>query len=38
MLTKSSSNGTSAPMSEDTVDGYPHQIWWNADGETVVES
>jgi poly(hydroxyalkanoate) depolymerase family esterase len=28
----------SHPMSEGTVDGYPHQIWWNADGETVVES
>jgi len=28
----------SAPMSEGTVDGYPHQIWWNADRETVVES
>jgi poly(hydroxyalkanoate) depolymerase family esterase len=28
----------SDPMSEDTVDGHPHQIWWNADGETVVES
>ncbi len=28
----------SAPMSEGTVDGYPRQIWWNADGETVVES
>jgi hypothetical protein len=28
----------SAPMAEATVDGYPHQIWWNADGETVVES
>jgi poly(hydroxyalkanoate) depolymerase family esterase len=27
-----------APMSEATVDGYPRQIWWNADGETVVES
>jgi poly(hydroxyalkanoate) depolymerase family esterase len=27
-----------APMSEGTVDGYPRQIWWNADGETVVES
>jgi poly(hydroxyalkanoate) depolymerase family esterase len=26
------------PMSEGTVDGYPHQIWWNADGETTVES
>ena len=24
----------SAPMSEATVDGYPRQIWWNADGET----
>src|SRR5258708_34171515 len=28
----------SAPMSEATVDGYPRQVWWNADGETVVES
>jgi poly(3-hydroxybutyrate) depolymerase len=28
----------SAPMSEGTVDGYPHKIWWNADGETIVES
>ncbi|HLX16018.1 MAG TPA: PHB depolymerase family esterase [Bradyrhizobium sp.] len=28
----------SAPMSEGIVDGYPHQIWWNADGETVIES
>ena len=28
----------SAPMSESTVDGYPRQVWWNADGETVVES
>lgn len=27
-----------APMSEAEVDGYPRQIWWNADGETVVES
>jgi poly(3-hydroxybutyrate) depolymerase len=27
-----------APMSEKTVDGYPHQVWWNAEGETVVES
>lgn len=26
------------PMSEGIVDGYPRQIWWNADGETVVES
>jgi poly(hydroxyalkanoate) depolymerase family esterase len=26
------------PMSEGMVDGHPHQIWWNADGETVVES
>ena len=25
-------------MSEATVDGYPRQLWWNADGETVVES
>jgi poly(hydroxyalkanoate) depolymerase family esterase len=28
----------SAPMSEATVDGHPRQIWWNADGETIVES
>jgi poly(hydroxyalkanoate) depolymerase family esterase len=28
----------STPMSEATVDGYPRQIWWNADGETIVES
>jgi hypothetical protein len=28
----------SAPMSEGTVDGYPRRIWWNADGETTVES
>src|SRR6202041_402331 len=28
----------SAPMSEGTVDGHPRQVWWNADGETVVES
>jgi poly(hydroxyalkanoate) depolymerase family esterase len=27
-----------APMSEGIVDGYPHRIWWNADGETMVES
>jgi poly(hydroxyalkanoate) depolymerase family esterase len=26
------------PMSEGTVDGYPRQIWWNEDGETIVES
>ena len=23
-----------APMSETIVDGYPRQVWWNADGET----
>jgi poly(hydroxyalkanoate) depolymerase family esterase len=28
----------SAPMSEANVDGYPRQVWWNADGETIVES
>jgi poly(hydroxyalkanoate) depolymerase family esterase len=28
----------STPMAKDTVDGYPHQIWWNADGKTVIES
>ena len=27
-----------APMSEGVVDGHPRQVWWNADGETVVES
>jgi poly(hydroxyalkanoate) depolymerase family esterase len=27
-----------APMSEGTVDGYPHKVWWNANGETTVES
>ena len=27
-----------APMSEGVVDGYPHRIWWNGDGETIVES
>ncbi len=26
------------PMAESVVDGHPHQVWWNADGETVVES
>jgi poly(hydroxyalkanoate) depolymerase family esterase len=28
----------STPMSEGIVDGYPRQVWWNADGETIVES
>ena len=28
----------SAPMSEGIVDGHPRQVWWNADGETMVES
>ena len=27
-----------SPMSEGTVNGYPHQVWWDADGETTVES
>jgi poly(hydroxyalkanoate) depolymerase family esterase len=27
-----------AAMLEGTVDGHPRQIWWNADGDTVVES
>jgi poly(hydroxyalkanoate) depolymerase family esterase len=27
-----------APMSEGTVNGHPHQVWWDGDGETVVES
>ena len=26
------------PMSEGRVDGYPRQVWWDDDGETVVES
>jgi hypothetical protein len=26
------------PMAAADVDGYPRQVWWNADGETVVES
>jgi poly(hydroxyalkanoate) depolymerase family esterase len=26
------------PMSEVMVDGHPRQVWWNADGETIVES
>ena len=28
----------SSPMSEADVDGYPRQVWWNADGETMIES
>lgn len=28
----------SAPMSEDLVNGHPHRVWWNAEGETVIES
>jgi poly(hydroxyalkanoate) depolymerase family esterase len=28
----------SAPMSAVDVDGQPREVWWNADGETVVES
>jgi len=27
-----------APMSQSTVDGYPRAVWWNDDGETLVES
>ncbi len=27
-----------APMAEFEVDGYPRQLWWNADGEPMVES
>jgi poly(hydroxyalkanoate) depolymerase family esterase len=26
------------PMSEGTVNGHPHQVWWDGAGETVVES
>jgi hypothetical protein len=27
-----------APMSETVVDGHPRQVWWNGDGDTIVES
>jgi feruloyl esterase len=27
-----------APMAQGMVDGYPRQVWWNAEGETMVES
>jgi len=27
-----------APMSNADVDGYPREVWWNADGETIIES
>ena len=27
-----------APMAETLVDGYPRQSWWDADGDTMVES
>jgi len=27
-----------APMSAVNVDNYPREVWWNSDGETVVES
>jgi poly(hydroxyalkanoate) depolymerase family esterase len=27
-----------APMSIGEVDGHPREVWWNADGETIVES
>jgi len=27
-----------APMSATDVDGHPREVWWNADGQTVVES
>lgn len=26
------------PMAESRLDGHPRQVWWNADGETLVES
>jgi poly(hydroxyalkanoate) depolymerase family esterase len=29
---------SAVPMSKANVDGYPRQVWWNADGETIVES
>jgi poly(hydroxyalkanoate) depolymerase family esterase len=27
-----------AAMSEGIVDGHPRQVWWNGDGETIIES
>jgi len=27
-----------APMAQSVVDGHPRQVWWNAEGETLVES
>ncbi|MDB5503430.1 MAG: esterase [Tardiphaga sp.] len=27
-----------APMASSDVDGYPREVWWDADGESVVES
>jgi poly(hydroxyalkanoate) depolymerase family esterase len=27
-----------APMSEGSVNGHPRQVWWNAEGETIIES
>jgi poly(hydroxyalkanoate) depolymerase family esterase len=27
-----------APMATTEVDGYPREVWWDADGETVIES
>jgi poly(hydroxyalkanoate) depolymerase family esterase len=29
---------TETPMSEATVDGHPRQIWWNEEGDTIIES
>jgi len=26
------------PMAKTMMDGYPREVWWNADGETIVES
>jgi len=26
------------PMAKTMIDGYPREVWWNADGETIVES
>ncbi len=28
----------SAPMAQTVIDGYPRQVWWGTDGETIVES
>ena len=44
MPTRSSSSGWTCIICrwrrwrQAIVDGYPHQVWWNDDGETIVKS